>query len=186
MNAAEQETFLSNVDWFNSFFKDLHSLFTKVAQGLKEPFGLNTCDFYYGKSNALPEIPSFYAMGLGGPEFALQVFAVFDPAILDHEGNPLRREPSLVFVAHSEGSKAMYFAHYGLSILKNKRTDLVKSAGQDACTGSLRASGKDIPFSFFQIQFSDFGDVKEFYAAFENLVLPPIRLYVEHLRQSKS
>lgn len=187
MNAQDQKTFYANVEWFNDFFTDLHNLFKKVAKHLEQPFGLTDVGFYYEKSNFTPGIPPYYVMALGNKkDLAVQVFAVLDPEVLDRQGRLLFAEPSFVFVAHAEGSKGMYFDDYGLSVMGGRQIRVDEPAERGAFTGSLRVSGKDIPFSAFQILLGKFGEAKTLNSVLDALVVPRLRAYVDRLKLTKT
>ncbi len=186
MNAQDQKTFSANVEWFNDFFADLHNLFKKVAKHLEQPLGLTDVGFYYEKSTFKPGIPPYYVMGMSGQDLAVQVFAVLDPEVLDRQGRLLAAEPSVVFVAHAEGSKGMYFDNYGRSVMEDRQIRVDEPAERGAFTGSLRVAGKDIPFSAFQILLGEFGEAKALSATLDALVLPRIRAYVDHLKLTRA
>jgi len=153
MDAADQERFLANYRWFNQFFEDLRLLFEKVGKALSSRYDLEQPDYYYRKPDKLPRIPQFYVMGVGGQQFAVQMFAVFDPSILENQ-RLFVPEPSIVFVVHGDGSKALYINDYGMRVIRNDRIT-AEAAADQAFVGKTR-SEREWRFSAFQLPFDQF------------------------------
>ena len=146
MNEQDRLRFAANYRWFNDFLRDLHHLFENISDKIPN----RKRDWYYQKSNYLPEIPSYYMMGLTCDRVALQCFAVLNADLIAKQ-TAFKSEPSIILVQHSQPDKALYIEDYGLRVLKNK--DITALAYPEDVVGGqiLRPGGQNTSYFAFQV-----------------------------------
>ena len=155
MKTNEKELFLNNVAWFNQFFSDLKQLFEKIIKQTSYEFSHGTQSFYYPKSRYTPSIPPYYFSGVGGKGYALQVFAIIDPAML-RKHQVFTNEPCLIILKHSRSDRVSFVEDYGLRIFADNQIDhAVESDGVISGT-ILAGEGKGTQFYGFQVSLDAF------------------------------
>ncbi len=139
-------------------------MFEKIAEAANEVFNFPVQAFYYVKSNNRPSIPQYYVMELGGAgmQFALQIYAVFDPALIS-----LRKfllEPSFIVVAHSRPDLKLYISQFGLSVIGDSQIEITATS-EGIVSGMFKAGvSKGERFHAFQMPFDSYlsgADVKQ-------------------------
>lgn len=120
MQNEDQQKFVENLAWFNQFFDGLYQLFEKAAKLLsgndwpdKRPL------YYYPRSNFKPAIPPYYMMGIGLSGYAIQIFAILDPSLINSRSG-FKTEISLIVVKHSREDKFGYVDEYGLNVIQHR------------------------------------------------------------------
>jgi len=152
MDTEDKQRFIANILWFNQFFDGLNQLLEKIAQSLFIEFPLSDKWPYYTKSNSMPSIPPYHVIGLGGEEYAIQVFTVFDSSFLNNS-NVFSAEPSFIIVKHSEGSMYAYFEDFGISIIRNQGIKQIRYEN-NILSGMILKN--DTSFHAFQIFWDQF------------------------------
>jgi hypothetical protein len=154
MDKTDQERFLQNVGWFNQFFDDLRLLFEKIAKALSNEFTPPEQNgYYYPKSNAQPSIPAYYLTGMGWKPFAVQVFAILDPTLLENNPN-FEFKPSLIVLKHSRGDGYLWVQDLGLQVIRNDQIELTERDG-GVISGKTKGN-EPTSFHAFQILFNEF------------------------------
>jgi hypothetical protein len=154
MYEQDKERLVANVNWFNQFFGDLKQLLQAIAKRLSNEFSLSSGSFYYPKSDYTPSIPSFYAIRQKGGSFAVQVYCILNPNLLEDQ-SAFIPEPSLVIVKHSRGDRALSLSDYGMRVIRN---DLVELTGRGKMISGtiLGGEGKGTRFHAFQVPLDPF------------------------------
>lgn len=152
MKPEDKQKFTENITWFNQFFENVRQLFERIAQGLKDEYDLPNKVLYYSKTNSKPTIPKYHMIGLGGPDFAIQILAVFDYSLLSNQ-NVFKVEPSFIIVKHSQGNSYSYVDDFGLKIVKNEE---IEQLGWENNKLSGKILKNQTYFHAFQILFDDF------------------------------
>jgi hypothetical protein len=122
MDPTDQERFQANYLWFNQFFDDLHQLLDTIAKALVKEFAWEheSSAWYYGKALYKPSLPPYYVTALRSSNCALQVYAVLDPTLMEHQ-TAFKNEPSLVIVKHSRSDRVLWLENYGLRVIWNSQ-----------------------------------------------------------------
>ena len=94
MDRKEAENFFTNVNWFNSFFNDMKTLFDRLANIAEKEAGYTNKFLYYYKHNDKPHIPSLYYVALEGEgKPKVQIVAAFDRDFIKNvRYSPLSRQ----------------------------------------------------------------------------------------------
>lgn len=151
IQTADRDRFTANYAWFNQFFVDMKQLFERIQSNLLQAGLILPKDiFYYPFAQRTPSLPGFYGMGLGGVAIAVQVFAIFDPMMLQHHtGTFDRDEPSLIVVKHGRGDKYDKLYNYGLKVVERQGLADVEY-NREIFSGRI-LTGTGIPFAAFQV-----------------------------------
>lgn len=181
MNDQDQEKLVANITWFNQFFGGIRQLYEIVVEMLSsteffpDDFALKNTNFYFPRQNWVPTIPSHYVLMVGGRRFALQLVAVFDIGLFGKPGL-FDAEPSLVAVLHSQPSRYAYATDYALSVIGNRRIEIV-----DQTSGKFRGKITAKPpadFFSFQVPFDKFSPDKDPHDTVRQYLTDPIIEYL--------
>jgi len=157
MNTSDKERFQANYLWFNQFFDDLQQLLEKILKALINEFSWESDSraWYYGKALYKPSIPPYYVTALSGGTFAVQIYAVFDTAILENQPY-FTNDPSLVIVKHSRADRVLWLDNYGMRIIENRHITQTLF-NENVITGEfLAGEGEGAQYYAFQIPLSVF------------------------------
>lgn len=176
MDEQEQSRFVANVKWFNQFFGGIRQLYGIVVETLPpgflpEGFALSSSNFYFPRQNWAPTIPPYYALMVGGKQFALQILAVFDPDLFGKPGL-FAMEPSFVTVLHSQPDEASSIDDYALRVIGNRGIESVQQPD-----GKFRGKIKvELPADFFsfQVSFGRFSADRDPHDAVREYIVKPI------------
>jgi hypothetical protein len=126
MDVDDKQKFIANTRWFNQFFDGLRQLLKKIAKSLTTEFPVLTKElYYYTKPTDIPSIPDYCVLGLGGEDYAIQIYVIFNPSWLDNQ-HIFKPDPSFIIVKHSQGAKFPFFDDFGIRAIKNKGIDTKK------------------------------------------------------------
>lgn len=177
MNKEEQSRLTANVQWFNQFFAQIRQLYKNIVEGLpnEEGFRLAAKNFYFTKQNQTPSIPPYYALGVEGKQFALQVLTVLEPTLFDRSGH-FAVEPSIVVVLHSQAGRYLYFNDHVKRVIRNEGIQITRQA--DGKLWGKMNSNPPADFFSFQVSFDKFSADKDSRDAVREHIVDPIKEYL--------
>jgi len=180
MNTQDMERFLSNIQWFNDFFDGVRHLFETITKILvSKSLAISRVGWYYEKSNHVPKIPPYYEMELKGNNFALQLFAVFDPQLLTNNQQAFNSEPSIVIVKHSREDRPGWVADYGLRVIKKDRITQ-EVFGENVIMGKMvGGDANGTQYFAFQVPFEVFGAGQDINLAIEQHIVSVLQALPE-------
>ncbi len=181
MNKEEQSRLTANVQWFNQFFAQIRQLYKSIVEGLPneffpEGFRLAAKNFYFTKQHQTPSIPPYYALGVEGKEFALQVMTVLEADLFDRSGH-FAVEPSIVVVLHSQASRYLWIDDHALRVIRNEGIQITRQAN-GKFWGKMN-SNPPADFFSFQVSFDKFSADKDSRDAVREHIVDPIKEYLE-------
>lgn len=175
---AEKENLVANVEWFNHFFEGLRYLVDATSEVLADELGLKQGSFYYPKSNHQPSLPDYWMHGMYDDNYALQIFFVLQPGILEHPR--FKREPSFILVKHGSPNDSLSPSAYGLRVMSNDGLRLVIDEVGRLSGSFVQQEADGVGFAAAQVlmdAFMENGDAKDavrsqFLSAVRGLELP--------------
>ena len=173
MDVDDKQKFIANTIWFNQFFDDLHQLLKKISRSLFTEFPVLTKELYYQRYyRDKPSIPSYYVLGQGGESYAIQIYVIIDPKLLDNQ-HIFKPDPSFIIVKHSRGAKYTYFQDFGIRVIKNEGID-TKKYENGILSGKIAKN--ETYFHAFQIFFDIFTQGQNIENAIQTQIIEKIKM----------
>jgi len=169
MDPTQRETFIQNREWFNQFFQGLRQIFDRTASKLAIEHSLSSQSLYHPTLRPVPRIPPYYMVGIGGGEFAIQIYAILDVDMFRNQF--FQAEPSIVVIRHADSDRYLYIGDYGERVLGDG--PLTATRVEDSVLmGFIRGR---TPFQAFQVGIEHFELGRDLDQEIDTLIVERLR-----------